>query len=783
MAYYNNEGECGTGAVVPWAGKLWVITYGPHLPFGSSDKLYEISPGLDIVTRPESTGGTPANRLIHRESNQLFIGPYAIDSLGYVRIISYEKAPGRYTGTARHLTDPANKIYIATMEEGFYEVDVHTLETTELYRDGNFNKSEHPGVNPRNDLLPGAHGKGLYSGQGALYFSNNGEATEKALHKFDVESGSLSEWNGSDWKVVRRNQFTEITGPGGIYGNANPETDPVWAVGWDCKSVILALKDKGAWSFFRLPKASYSYDGAHGWNTEWPRIRNIGTDKAPDYLMTMHGMFWHFPETFSSSNTAGIRPRSSYLKVIGDFTRWNNQLVFGCDDSAQKEFLNTRKVKGNIHGAGQSHSNLWFADVTTPDNLGTITSSGYIWLNEQLDANEISEPFLFAGWEYRSCWIKNAGSNPVEFVFEVDKSGGNTWEKLRSVSVPAQSSAFITFSGNEKGEWIRAKVDKATVATVAFNFSVKDKRRNLTDIFKGLAAIDDKNSSTGALLYALGDNRRALGLLANNESGGETGYYELDEAMNLTAKNDAETADFIREHFTIPRQAVEITASSILITDDKNRRWRLPLGDERYTTPTLDGKLRICREVVTERDLFNCHGTFYELPAENADGFAKIRPISSHNLKINDYASYRGLLILTGISSENSRNNPHIIVSEDKKASLWAGNIDDLWKLGKPAGKGGPWKDTKVEQGAASDPYLIGFYDEKTLKLSHRSKQPVNFTVEVDPAGDGCWMQYENFTVNPATEFTHKFPEEFSARWIRFSVNKTTEVTAWLEYK
>ena len=37
LTMYNNEGECGTGAVVPWADRLWVITYGPHLPFGSSD--------------------------------------------------------------------------------------------------------------------------------------------------------------------------------------------------------------------------------------------------------------------------------------------------------------------------------------------------------------------------------------------------------------------------------------------------------------------------------------------------------------------------------------------------------------------------------------------------------------------------------------------------------------------------------------------------------------------------------------------------------------------------
>lgn len=32
LAFYNNESECGTGAVVPWANRLWIVTYGPHLP-------------------------------------------------------------------------------------------------------------------------------------------------------------------------------------------------------------------------------------------------------------------------------------------------------------------------------------------------------------------------------------------------------------------------------------------------------------------------------------------------------------------------------------------------------------------------------------------------------------------------------------------------------------------------------------------------------------------------------------------------------------------------------
>ena len=27
LAYFNNEGECGTGAVVAWADRLWAVSY------------------------------------------------------------------------------------------------------------------------------------------------------------------------------------------------------------------------------------------------------------------------------------------------------------------------------------------------------------------------------------------------------------------------------------------------------------------------------------------------------------------------------------------------------------------------------------------------------------------------------------------------------------------------------------------------------------------------------------------------------------------------------------
>jgi hypothetical protein len=175
-------------------------------------------------------------------------------------------------------------------------------------------------------------------------------------------------------------------------------------------------------------------------------------------------------------------------------------------------------------------------------------------------------------------------------------------------------------------------------------------------------------------------------------------------------------------------------------------------------------------------------GTFYELPAGNAGGYAGIRPVSSHNFRINDYASYRGMLVLTGLTPEEGTDNPHVIRSGDKKAAVWVGALDDLWKLGKPVGTGGPWKDSDVKKGEPSDPYLIGFYDKKELTLSHQGQKDILFTVEADPTGNSDWMEYMTFTVKAEEPVKHSFPEGFEARWIRFKTDSDTKATAWLVY-
>ena len=121
--------EAGTGALFPWANRLWVVTYVAHFSAtGFGTGLFEINDKMEIHKRPESVVGTYANRLLHGPTNQLIIGPYIIDMNGNVRVIDGVK-DHRLAATMTHLTDPKNKVYFLAMEGQFFEVDVNTLDT------------------------------------------------------------------------------------------------------------------------------------------------------------------------------------------------------------------------------------------------------------------------------------------------------------------------------------------------------------------------------------------------------------------------------------------------------------------------------------------------------------------------------------------------------------------------------------------------------------------------------------------------------------------------------
>ena len=216
-------------------------------------------------------------------------------------------------------------------------------------------------------------------------------------------------------------------------------------------------------------------------------------------------------------------------------------------------------------------------------------------------------------------------------------------------------------------------------------------------------------------------------------------------------------------------------------SDDFFRIYEFAIFD-RDLDVTVDGGSfglpRVCREVATERDLLNVHGSFYELPARNAQGVAKIRPVATHNLRIHDFCSHNGLLLLTGVDAMTE--NEHIFRSADGRAAVWAGVVDDMWELGKPRGLGGPWKETQVKAGEPSDPYLMTGYDHKDVVMS--SITPVRIRLEVDIDGTGLWIPYRAFNLEAGQVIEHAFPEGFSAYWVRAISDSDTTATVMFSY-
>ncbi len=755
LAVFSEAGEIGIGAVVPWAGKLWFVTYPPHAPNGSSDKLWMVDSNLTLTPHPVSVGGTHANRLIHRESQQLNIGPYFIDATGGVRVVSPSIMPGRLTGSARHLIDPANKIYIATMEEGLYEVNVHTLAVMELYHDLN------SAAGPDDHLsdLPGQHGKGLYSAQGRLVYSNNGNG------------GVLASWDGLSWTVVQRAKFTEVTGPGGIYGNS-PDDDRLWALGWDDRSVILKLLQDGVWHTYRLPKGSYTHDADHGWFTEWPRIREIVDGKM---LMHMHGLFYYFPKTFSVANTAGIDPICSYLKMPVDYCWWNGQLVMGRDDAS---------TTGGNRWAGQSHSAPWFGQLSDLERWGPPAGFGGPWKDDDVVAGTPSEPFLINGFQKRILHLKQTGAAPLNFALQYDANGTGTWTTLTNLSVAAQGYTWYVLPTSLKAVWVRLVPDADASGVTAYFHLANPPVTPSPELFAGIADAGATNAYSDGIIRPREGDARTLQFAVNTYGAGDapeqTAYYEIGGALQLRHQTNATAEHALRTTYGLANADFSVDAASVIVTEGTNR-FRLPKNDAAYDMAFASGWPRGRREVVTERDLFQAHGTFYELPKSASGGFRRVRPVCTHHKHISDFASWRGMLAIAGMAANATTNN-HVYRSADGQAALWFGNVDDLWRMGAPAGVGGPWKNTAVTANIPSDPYLMYGYENKVLELSHQNVRPVTFTVEVDFAADNTWSEYGRFKVEPGETLKHIFPAGYSAHWVRLRTDADATVTATFTY-
>ena len=434
--------ECGVGAMMAWAGSLWIVTYVSHKSAsGVGTGLYVINDKLEIEKHPASTVGTYTNRMVHWQSNQLMIGPYVIDAEGKVRTIE-ALLEVRICSTMRHLHDPANKVYMLGMEGEFYEMDLRTLETTFIA-----DLTVELGVPDHNY----AHFKAAYSNFGRVVVANN-SYDERDFTGAEA-AGRLAEWDGERWTIIERNPFIEVNGRGNFAGT-------IFAMGWDKRSAILQVYTEAnrQWKRYRLPKASHCFD--HMWQTEWPRIREVEHER---FLMDCHGMFYELSSWAYENHIWGIRPISTHLWVHGDFCSYRGMLMLGSDNASPHGGAN--------HLAGEPQSGLWFGKTDDLWNLGKPAGWGGVWWEDAVDSGQVSDPYLMTGFDKKVMHLSNDSNTDSTFTLEVDFLGNGKWKTYDQFAVAANGYTHHEFPSGYSAHWVRLRSESPCVATAYFTYT------------------------------------------------------------------------------------------------------------------------------------------------------------------------------------------------------------------------------------------------------------------------------------------------------------------------
>jgi len=485
-------------------------------------------------------------------------------------------------------------------------------------------------------------------------------------------------------------------------------------------------------------------------------------------MMDMHGMFFDFPVTFRKGETGGIRPIASHHRYIPDFCHWNGQLILAADDASMME----------NPMVGQPQSNLWFGTMDDLAHFGPRSGWGGPWVGDPVESGVPSDPFLVDGFEQRVLHLAHDADHEVTFALEVDRDGTENWTALHDVRVPSGAYRYDVFPADFRGSWVRITADKACCATAYFH--QVSQRPDDWDVgralISGLAEAASSEPVWAGLIRPAGHNTTLQFLACQFGDTGDQDYREVDGEFAFQRPAE-DRRDEVREIARITKDFTVDDASVIM--EWRGARYRLPKGDSVYDQPFACGWPRGIREVQSERNLANIHGTFYEIPRD--DGIPKIKPVCTHGKQLMDYCSWRGLLVLSGVRADAAADG-HVFVSDDGDTGLWFGAVDDLWQFGKPVGHGGPWFRTPVQAGAPSDPYLMTGYDHKRMELSHDSDVPVTFTVEVDVAHNG-WFSYAAFLVEPGATVVHDSPIGYNAHWVRATADSSCTATAQLAYE
>eukprot|EP01079_Euglenida_sp_SAG-EU17-18_P004876 gene4876-5025_t len=102
--------EAGVGALMPWADRLYMVSYLSVPGYGAGTGLYEIDQSLAMRKVANHTS-VYANRMLHHWTDTIIMGPYVIDKNRNIRTIT-DLLNVRIGAMAEHLTSPETKVYM-----------------------------------------------------------------------------------------------------------------------------------------------------------------------------------------------------------------------------------------------------------------------------------------------------------------------------------------------------------------------------------------------------------------------------------------------------------------------------------------------------------------------------------------------------------------------------------------------------------------------------------------------------------------------------------------------
>jgi hypothetical protein len=259
---------------------------------------------------------------------------------------------------------------------------------------------------------------------------------------------------------------------------------------------------------------------------------------------------------------------------------------------------------------------------------------------------------------------------------------------LATINVPANGYAWHVLPPTLNTMWARIVAQQSATGVTAFFHLANPPQEPAPELFAGIAEAHISDGLSDGIIRPQSGDARTLQFAATLVTANGTAtaaYYEIDGSMQLRRATNASADNTLRTHFSLSKADFTADAASVLYTSGRDR-FRLPKSSAVYDNAFASGWPRGVREVVTERQLFQAHGTFYELPLGSAGGFRRIRPITTHHKHISDFAA------------------------------------------------------------------------------------------------DNTWCEYARFTVQPGQTLQHRFPDGYSAHWVRLKADMTTSATATFTY-